>query len=157
MSTVTTVKNNGVYEGFDTLSVKKCTPSAKGFRICADLSAEGDGKVKLKLIAETPFGNYTSKEFEFSSDIEFEYKPISRVSIKVSIKKFKVTEQTISFDLKLEGCIDLPWPVGKKCVEKTFPIQLPMLGLIVKNIEELSSGDLALLLLAAQDEVCNCN
>ncbi len=156
MSTITAVKSNEVYEGFDLQSVRKCTPKVAGFRVCAELTANGDGSVQIRLTAETPFGNY-SKTFSFSADADFEFKPISKVSIKVSIRNFKVTKQVISFNLKLEGCIDFPWPVGKKCVSKSFAISLPMPVLAAKNTEELSSGDLALLLLAAQNDECNCS
>lgn len=156
MSTITTVKSNAVYEGFDVQSVRRCTPSVAGFRVCAEVSANGDRSVTLRLTAETPFGNY-SKSFTFNSDIDFVFNPIPRVSIEISIRNFKVTNNTLSFSLKLEGCIDFPWPIGKKCVGKTFSITLPMPILAAKNIDELSSGDLALLLLAAQDESCQCD
>jgi len=155
MSTITVVKNNEVYKGFDIQSIRKCTPEVLGFRVCAELTADGDGTVVLKLIAESPLGNF-SKEFKFSSDINFEFNPISGVKINVAIRKFKVTEQLITFDLTIKGCIKPPF-IKEKCVEKTFPIELPMPGLAVKGMNELSSGDLALLLLAAQDEACNCN
>ncbi|MBC8757388.1 hypothetical protein H2O64_22150 [Kordia sp. YSTF-M3] len=155
MSTITTVKSNEVYEGFDVRSIRKCTPSVFGFRVCAELTANGDGSVLIRLTAETPFGNF-SKEFSFNTDIDFEFNPISRVSIKVSIRKFKVTKQIISFDLGLEGCIDLPI-IGEKCVSKTWTIELPIPGTDAKSIEELSSGDMALLLLAANDKACQCS
>ncbi|QHI35475.1 hypothetical protein IMCC3317_08210 [Kordia antarctica] len=155
MSTITTVKSNEVYEGFDVQSVRKCTPSVLGFRVCAELTADGDGSVQIRITAETPFGNF-SKTFSFNADVDFEFNPIPRVSIKISIRNFKVTDQTISFNLKLQGCIDLPF-VGKKCVEKSFDIKLPMPGLAAKSMDELSSGDLALLMLAAQEENCQCN
>lgn len=156
MSTITTVKSNEVYEGFDIQSVRKCTPRVAGFRVCAEVTANGDGSVTLRLIAETPLGSF-SKTFKFNADVTFEFNPIPRVSIKVFIRNFKVTKQVISFDLKLEGCIDLPWPIGKKCVSKSFSISLPMPGLAAKSMGELSSGDLALLLLASQNEDCNCH
>lgn len=156
MSTITVVKSNEVYEGFDIQSVRKCTPSAAGFKVCAELTANGNKSVTMRLIAETPFGNY-SKSFTFSADATFTFKPVSGVSITVSIRNFKVTNNAISFSLKLEGCIKLPWPVGKKCVSRSFNIELPMPGLTAKSSEEMSSGDLALLLLAAQDGDCNCN
>lgn len=155
MSTITTVKSNEVYEGFDLQSVRKCTPRVLGFRVCAEVSANGDGSVTITIIAETPFGNF-SKSFKFNSDVDFEFNPIPRVSIKISIRDFKVTKQVISFTLKLEGCIDLPF-VGEKCVSKTFNISIPMPGLAAKSMDELSSGDMAMLLLAAQDEACNCS
>ncbi len=155
MSTITTVKSNTVYEGFDIQSVRKCTPRVVGFRVCAEITANGDGSVVLRLIAETPFGNF-SKSFSFNADIDFEFRPVPRVVIKVSIRNFKVEKQVISFDLKLQGCITLPI-IGEKCVSKTFAIRLPLPGLAAKNMEELSSGDLAMLLLAAQNEACNCS
>ncbi len=156
MSTITTVKSNEVYEGFDVRSIRKCTPSVLGFRACAEITANGDGSVLLRLTAETPFGNF-SKQFTFNADIDFEFKPTDRVSIKVSIRKFKVTKQIISFDLGLKGCIKFPFPIGEKCVSKTFSIELPIPGTDAKSIEELSSGDMALLLLAANDKACQCN
>jgi hypothetical protein len=156
MSTITAVKSNEVYEGFDTSSIKKCTPSVLGFRVCAELIANGDGSVTMRLTAETPLGNF-SKSFTFNANIDFVFKPISRVEIKVSIRNFKVTKQVISFNLTLAGCIDFPWPVGKKCVSKTFEVVLPMPHLAAKNADELSSGDLALLLIAANNEECNCH
>jgi hypothetical protein len=156
MSTIIAVKSNEIYEGFDTSSVKKCTPRVLGFGVCAELTANGDGSVTIRLTAETPFGNY-SKSFTFNANVDFVFKPISRVEIKVSIRNFKVTKQVISFDLTLVGCIDFPRPVGKKCVSKTFGVALPMPFLAAKSADELSSGDLALLLIAANNEECNCD
>lgn len=155
MSTITTVRSNGVYEGFDIESIRKCTPKVLGFRICAELTANGDGSVQIKVTAETPIRNF-SKTFLFDADVDFTFNPIPNVSIKISIRNFKVTKQVISFTLKLEGCIELPI-IGKRCVERSFDVELPMPGLAARSMDELPSGDLAMLLLAAQKEACNCS
>lgn len=154
MSTIIAVTNNGVYEGFDENPVKRCTPKILGFGACAELSASGTGTVTLRLTAETPVKNFT-KTFSFNSDISFDFSPIKGVEITVSIKNFKVTNDTISFNLGLEGCFDIP-VFGKKCKNASFSIELPMPIVAANNIDDLSSGDLALILLAAKEDACNC-
>jgi hypothetical protein len=151
---VTKVENNGVYQGFDLRAVKRCTPEIFGLKACAELIAEGDGQVIINLTAESPLGNFT-KTFSFNADADFEFKPIPRITIKVSVANFKVTDAEISFKLTLKGCIDVPF-LGEKCDEISFDIELPMpLAFESNNVEELSSGDMALLLLA-NNHSCTC-
>ncbi len=156
MSTIIAVKSNEVYEGFDVRSIRRCTPSVLGFRVCAELTANGDGSVTIRLTAETPFGNY-SKSFKFNADVDFVFRPIPRVSIEVSIRDFRASGESISFSLSIKGCIKFPWPIGKRCVGRTFNIVLPVPGTEKESEQDLSSGDMALLLLAANEEGCQCD
>lgn len=152
---VTKVENNAVYQGFDLRAVKRCTPEIFGLKACAELIAEGDGEVIINLTAESPLGNFT-KTFSFNADTDFEFSPTPRITIKVSVRDFKVTDAKISFKLSLEGCIDVPF-LGEKCNETSFNISLPMpLAFASNTIEDLSSGDMALLLLAGKNHACTC-
>lgn len=154
-TTITKVENNAVYQGFDKRSIKRCTPSVVGFRACAELVANGDGNVTLILTAESPLGNF-SKTFSFNSNVDFEFNPIPAISIHVSVQKFRTGSDTISFELGLAACITLPL-IGKKCIRVKFDIELPVLVASATNYEELSSGDIALLLLAARENECHCH
>ena len=154
-STAIQAEHNKVFQGFDLQSIKKCTPEVFGFSVCAEASAEG-GTVFLTLTASTPLGDF-SKTFKVNANIDFQFNPIGPVTIDVSVRNFSINADSISFDLTIKGCIDLPI-IGKKCVESTFKIDVPLPfgALDANNFSQLSSGDLALRLLAAQADRCQC-
>lgn len=154
---ITKAENDAIYEGYNVRYTEKSTPEVFKFQPSARFAADGSGTVVLEVIAKTPNENY-AKVFTLNSNTNFEYKPIKGLAIEIKITDFEHNDKHVKFKFYIKGCYEFPFPLGKQCIEKTYNLKLPMpLALAKKEVHNISSGDLALLLITDQHNTCNCH
>ncbi|MGH1383507.1 hypothetical protein [Kordia sp.] len=156
-TTIIKAENGAVYEGYNVRYVEKNAPEKYKFQPSVRFTADGSGTVVLEVIAKTAKENY-AKVFTLNSNTSFVFAPIKNITIEIKITDFKKTDKHIEFNFFIKGCGEVPL-LGKQCVERTFPVKLPMPLALAEEGQDynMSSGDLALLLIAEQYQKCNCN
>ncbi len=151
------VEDGKHYEIPHLFSIEKCTKEKYKIKFCADLSSD-KGKVYLKLHVKTPFGKFSSEQYTFNSDKDFnlEFKS-TKVSAKILIKEFEVHNAEITFKLTIKGCVTIMW-IGEKCIDQTIDVKMPVSTSSIDSLfGRASSGDLALLMLGDKENNCSCN
>lgn len=153
------VENGAVYNEFDYATAAQwCTPSVLGCSACIGASAQG-GIVTLTITFNTPFGNWT-KSFQFDTNTSFTWQPIPRVKLVIAIANLTEANNTVSFDLSGQICVDVPF-IGWKCVGLShhFDIPLPFAADALQASKLDDNQFAALLALHASGAMnsCNCN
>ncbi|MEM6721427.1 MAG: hypothetical protein AAF611_19025 [Bacteroidota bacterium] len=155
-TTITKAENGAVYDGYNIRYIEKSAPEVFKFQPSARFAADGSGTVVLEVIAKTPKENF-AKVFTLNSNVAFGFEPIKGINIEIKITDFQHDEKHIKFNFFIKGCYEFPTTMGIQSVEKIFPVQLPKpITIAERGNHTISSGDLALLLIAAQYEKCNC-
>jgi hypothetical protein len=124
MSNFENVENGALIEGYDSLAaVKWCTPTFLGCGACIAASAVS-GQVTITIELKTPFGN-VSKSFRFNANVSFTWQPFSRFKVTVSVSNFNEANGSLSFDLGVNPCVDVPF-LGWKCFNYSHHFNVPL-------------------------------